>query len=121
MPLGRMEPPISQEEGMSPHAVETQNHRARVPITRNHVLSIGEDRTHFHPSAQMLIGSRKMLTPKSCRKKSAHWVPNKPNKLWVRRPWLAVFQDGSVGEWDTRLSETAKPTERKRSPTVSLS
>src|SRR5437764_1557574 len=98
MPLGRMEPPISQEEGISPHAVEMQNHNARVPITRNQVLSIGEDRTHFRPSAQMLMGSKKILTPKIWRKKSAHLAPNKPSKLCVRRPWLAVFQEGSVDE-----------------------
>src|SRR3954453_14028029 len=94
-PPGGTAPAISHGRGTSPHAVEKQNHKDRLPSTRNHVLSIGEERTHFQPRAQILMGRRKMLSPKTCRKKSAQRAPNKPSRLWVRPICVAVFHDGS--------------------------
>src|SRR3954447_1187413 len=120
-PPGWIAPAISQGRGMRPHAVETQNHSERLPKTRNQVLSMGEERTHFHPSAQTLIGKRKMLSPKTWRKKSAQRAPNSPSRLCVRPAFVAVFQDGSDAEYETRLRQTAKPRSNRSSPTASLS
>src|SRR5438309_7933988 len=116
-----MDPAKSQGRGISPQAADRQNHSDRFPSTRNQVLSMGEERSHFQPSAQMLTGRRKMLSPKTCRKKSAQRAPNSPSRLWVRPACVAVFQDGSELEYETRLRQTAKPKRSKRSPTASLS
>src|SRR5438874_8774128 len=103
-----MAPAISQGRGMSPQAVDTQNQRAKLPSTRNHGLSIGDDRTHFQPSAQMWIGSRNTLMPKICSSRSAHFAPKRPSRLCVCVAAVAVSQEGSPGEYETRLRETAK-------------
>src|SRR5256885_7594148 len=97
-PLGRIAPPISQCRGARPQAAETQNQSARLPHTRNHGLSTGEDRTHFQPSRAVWRGSRKILSPKICSSKSDHTAPNTPRRLWVWETPVAVFHEGSAEE-----------------------
>src|SRR6185312_15717630 len=48
-------------------------------------------------------------------------APNKPSRLWVCVAPVAVSHDGSADEYDSRLSETAKPSRSNRIPTASLS
>src|SRR5579875_3803378 len=98
-----------------------QNHNARLPTMRNQGLSMAEERSHFQPSAKKWTGKRKAATPKICRSRSDHLAPNSPKRVCVRDTPVAVSQEGSAGEEESKLSATARPSRHNKIPTASFS
>ena len=98
--------------GNNPQPVETQNHSARLPKTRNQGFN-GDDRTHFQPSAQYERGSRKALIPKTWKSKVGPAGAKQPKQIMGvrRRRWRCSTTDRRT---NTKAGSANSQAEKKQ-------
>ena len=81
--------------------------------------SVGAERIPFQPSDSSHAGSVKPISPSACSSRSATYEPGSPIQLLARVAEVARLLEGSVGEKETRLSNTPSAASARRKPSIS--